>query len=114
LLEQLASARMDAEARALAEQHGLAWVRPTLDTYASHELTTGLTRLVSQLAPLSDDDIARLEALDAAYDEHAAILENEDSDDDAIAAAEGKLERIEHESRVIRKCLPLTCARRRA
>jgi len=102
LLEQLASARMDAEARALAEQHGLAWVRPTLDNYASHELTMGLTRLVSQPAPLSDDDIARLEALDAAYDEHAAILENEDSDDDAIAAAEGELERIEHESRVIR------------
>lgn len=102
LLEQLATARMEAEARALAEQHGLAWVRPTLDNYASHELTTGLTRLVSEPAPLSDDDVTRLEALDAAYDEQAAILEDEDSDDDAIAAAETEIERIDHESRAIR------------
>jgi ParB family chromosome partitioning protein len=93
---------MEAEARALAEQHGLAWVRPTLDNYASHELTTGLTRLVSEPAPLSDDVIAQLEALDAAYDEQAAILGDEDSDDDAIAAAETEIERIDHESRAIR------------
>lgn len=102
VLEELATARMDVEARALAEQNGLAWVRPTLDTYASHELTTGLTRLVSEPASISDEDIARVEALDAAYDEQAAILESEDSDDDAIAAAENEIERIEQESRSIR------------
>lgn len=103
LLEQLANARMEAEAQALAQQHGLAWVRPTLDGYASHELTTGLTRLVSEPAPLSDEDIAKLEVLDAAYDEQAAVLEDEDSGDEAIAAAENEIERIEHESRAIRE-----------
>ncbi|OZA18168.1 MAG: chromosome partitioning protein ParB [Novosphingobium sp. 17-62-19] len=102
LLEQLATARMEAEARALAEQHGLAWVRPTLDNYASHELTTGLTRLVSEPAPLSDEDVARLETLDAAYDVEAAILEDEESDDDAIAAAETEIDRIDQEARAIR------------
>jgi ParB family chromosome partitioning protein len=51
---------------------------------------------------MSDDEAKRLEALDVAYDEQAAVLEDEDSDDDAIAAAEAELDRIEQESRAIR------------
>lgn len=102
LLEQLAVARMDAHATALAAQQGLAWVRPTLESYASHDMVQRLSRLASEPAPMSDDEAKRLEALDVAYDEQAAVLEDEDSDDDSITAAEAELDRIEQESRAIR------------
>ncbi|WP_082734324.1 ParB/RepB/Spo0J family partition protein [Novosphingobium sp. CCH12-A3] len=102
LLEQLAAARMDAHATALAAEQGLAWVRPTLESYASHDMVQGLAQLATEPAPMSDDVAKRLEALDAAYDEQAAVLEDEDSDDDAITAAEAELDRIEQESRSIR------------
>lgn len=107
LLEQLAIERMEAEARAVAEANGLAWVRPTLDPYASHDLVTGLIRLPTDDAPLSDDEVARLEVLDAAYDVQAAVLEDEDSDDDAIAAAEEQIDRIDSEARTIRNRPPV-------
>src|SRR3546814_4349701 len=50
----------------------------------------------------SDAELARLDELDASYDEHAAILEDEDSAEEAIAAAEATIEDIERECQDIR------------
>ena len=52
LLESLAAEKMAEEARVLAEQNGLAWVKPSLDPYASHDLVEGLVRLPAEPAPL--------------------------------------------------------------
>jgi ParB family chromosome partitioning protein len=81
---------------------GLAWVKPTLDPYASHDLVEGLVRLPAEPAPLTDAELARLDELDASYDEHAAILEDEDSAEEAVAAAEAAIEAIERECQDIR------------
>lgn len=102
LLENLAAAEMEKRAKALAAEQGLAWVKPTLDSYASHDLVEGLVRLPAEPAPLTDAELARLDELDASYDEHAAILEDEDSAEEAIAAAEATIEAIERECQDIR------------
>ena len=102
LLETLAAEEMDKRAKALAAEQGLAWVKPTLDAYASHDLVEGLIRLPAEPAPLTDAELARLDELDASYDEHAAILEDEDSAEEAIAAAEATIEAIERECQDIR------------
>lgn len=102
LLETLASEEMERRAKALAAEQGLAWVKPTLDAYASHDLVEGLIRLPAEPAPLTDAELARLDELDASYDEHAAILEDEDSAEEAIAAAEATIEAIERECQDIR------------
>ena len=102
LLESLASEEMEKRAKALAAEQGLAWVKPTLDAYASHDLVEGLIRLPAEPAPLTDAELARLDELDASYDEHAAILEDEDSAEEAIAAAEATIEAIERECQDIR------------
>jgi ParB family chromosome partitioning protein len=81
---------------------GLAWVKPTLDPYASHDLVEGLVRLPAEPAPLTEAELARLDELDASYDEHAAILEDEDSAEEAVAAAEAAIEAIERECQDIR------------
>ena len=107
LLEMLAAAKMEEQAKVLAAEQGLAWVKPTLDTYASHDLIEGLVRLPAEPAPLTEAELARLDVLDAAYDEHAAILEDEDSAEEAIAAAEATIEAIERECQDIRNRPPV-------
>ncbi|MFA9199644.1 MAG: ParB/RepB/Spo0J family partition protein [Cypionkella sp.] len=102
LLESLAQARMEEHASAVAAEQGLAWVKPTLATYASHDLVGGLVRLPAEHAPLTEAEIARLDELDASYDEHAAILEDEESAEEAVAAAEAAIEAIERECQDIR------------
>lgn len=107
LLETLAAAKMDEQARALANEQGLAWVKPTLDPYASHDLVEGLVRLPAEPAPLSEAELSRLDELDTSYDEHAAILEDEDSAEEAVAAAEAAIEAIERECQDIRARPPV-------
>ena len=68
LLENLAAAKMDEQAKALAAEQGLAWVKPTLDPYASHDLVDGLVRLPAEAAPLTEAELARLDELDVSYD----------------------------------------------
>jgi ParB family chromosome partitioning protein len=106
LLESLAQARMEDQAKALAAEQGLAWVKSTLDPYASHDLVDSLIRLPAEPAPLTEAELARLDALDAAWDEHAAIVEDEESAEEAVAAAEAAIEAIERECQDIRNRPP--------
>src|SRR3546814_240713 len=112
LLESLAAAKMEEQAKALAAEQGLAWVKPTLDPYASYDLVEGLVRLPDEPAPLTEAEVARLDELDASYDEHAAILEDEDSAEEAVAAAEAAIEAIERECQEIRARPPVIAAER--
>ncbi|AGH50685.1 parB-like partition protein [Sphingomonas sp. MM-1] len=107
LLESLAQAQMEEQAKAIAAEQGLAWVRPTLDSYASHDLVDELVRLPAEPAPLTEAELARLEALDASWDEHAAIVEDEDSAEEAVAAAEAAIEAIERECQELRNRPPV-------
>jgi ParB family chromosome partitioning protein len=107
LLESLAAARMEEQAKVIAAEQGLAWVKPTLDAYASHDLVEGLIRLPAEPAPLTEAELSRLDVLDASYDEHAAILEDEDSAEESVAAAEAAIEAIERECQDIRARPPV-------
>ena len=102
LLEDLARARMEEQAKVLAAEYEIAWVRPTLDNYVSHDVLEGLHRLPAEPAPLSEAELARLDELDRSFDEHAAILECEESAEEAIAAAEATIDGIERETDEIR------------
>ena len=107
LLETLAAAKMEKQAKVLAEEQGLAWVKPTLDPYASHDLVEGLVRIPTEPEPLTEAELARLDELDNSYDDHAAILEDEDSAEEAVAAAEAAIEAIERECQDIRARPPV-------
>lgn len=102
LLENLANARMEEAAASVAAEQGLAWVKPTLDVYVSHDLVEGLHRVPVPPRVFTEDELARIEELDAAYDALAVILEDEDASDDDTRAASEEIERIDAEIAAIR------------
>lgn len=102
LLENLANARMEEAAASVAAEQGLAWVKPTLDVYVSHDLVEGLHRVPVPPRVYSEDELARIEELDAAYDAQAVILEDEDASEDDTSAASEEIERIDAEIAAIR------------
>lgn len=102
LLENLANARMEEAAASIAAEQGLAWVKPTLDVYVSHDLVEGLHRVPVPPRIYSDEELARIEELDAAYDVQAVILEDEDASEDDTNAASEEIERIDAEIAAIR------------
>lgn len=91
LLEGLAQRAMEFAAKKMADELGLAWIRATLGCYVSHDLVEGLSRLPCEPAPLSEGDAQELSRLEGDYDRVAAILEDEDSDEDEIAKAETEM-----------------------
>lgn len=101
LLEDLAQTAMEEAASKTAAEHGLAWVRPTLDCYVGHDLVQGLGRLPCDPAPLSEQEAQELADLEADYDRAAAILEDEDSDEAEIAKAEHELVSIDRAMRAL-------------
>jgi ParB family chromosome partitioning protein len=102
LLENLANARMEEAAASIAAEQGLAWVKPTLDVYVSHDLVEGLHRVPVPPRVYSDEELARIEELDAAYDAQAVILEDEDASEDDSRVASEEIERIDAEIAAIR------------
>ena len=101
LLEDLAQRAMEAAAKKTANDLGLAWIRPTLGTYLSHDLIEGLSRLPCEPAPLSEGHAQELSRLEGDYDRVAAILEDEDSDEDEIAKAETEMVVIDRAMRAL-------------
>jgi len=101
LLEDLAHKAMDEAATKSAQEHGLAWVRPTLGNYVSHDLVEGLNRLQCEPVPMTEQEAQELGELEAGYDRVAAILEDEDSDEDEVAKAEEELVAIDRAMRAL-------------
>ena len=107
LLERLATEKMDAAAKVMVENEGLAWVRPSLDSYLGYNACEGLTRVSVPTAPMSEAEIERLSTLEADYDGHAAILDDENADPADCTAAEEAIVRIDAEMTAIRTRPPL-------
>jgi ParB family transcriptional regulator, chromosome partitioning protein len=102
LLENLATAKMEEAAASVAAEQGLAWVKPTLEVYVSHDLVEGLHRVPAPPRVYTDEELARIEELDAAYDAQAVILEDEDASEDDTRVASEAIERIDAEVAAIR------------
>jgi ParB family transcriptional regulator, chromosome partitioning protein len=91
LLERLAWEKMESLAAATAAEQGLAFVRPTLDSWVDYSATQGLRRLDVEKAPLSDDEAAQVEAFEEQIGELAGLFEDEEADNAALAEAEEKI-----------------------
>jgi ParB family transcriptional regulator, chromosome partitioning protein len=97
LLERLAREKLEALATAAASEHGLAFVRPTLDSWIGYPATEGLRRVPVETPPLTDEESARVDALESEIGELVGLLEDEESDDADRADAEAKIAALDRE-----------------
>jgi ParB family chromosome partitioning protein len=91
LLERLAAEKLDALASDAAAENGLAWVRPTLDNWIGHGHLAGLHHLPAEIAPLSKEEEARIETLEAEIEARAATVDDESVIDEEREAAEAEI-----------------------
>jgi ParB family chromosome partitioning protein len=94
LLERLAIEKMDTLAAETALSTGLAFVRPTLESWAGYEVTRGLQRVQLETPPLTDEERAEVEALEAETEALVAQLEDEATENDAREAAEARVREV--------------------
>ncbi|HEY1146263.1 MAG TPA: ParB/RepB/Spo0J family partition protein, partial [Allosphingosinicella sp.] len=97
LLERLAIERMEALAAEKAAETGLAWVRPTLESWVPHELTAGLRRIVPDREPLTDEEQARVAAAEAEIDGLILVIDAEDTADEQRGQAGDEVQALERE-----------------
>ena len=94
ILERLACEKMAALAAAAAAEAGLGWVRPTLDSWIGVAQTQGLRRVPIATPPLTDEESAAVDALEAEIEDLALSLEDEDTSEEARDEAEAKIREL--------------------
>jgi ParB family chromosome partitioning protein len=94
LLERLATEKLQALADERTASSGLAFVRPALDSWVGYEATAGLQRVRLETPPLTDEETAEVDALEAESEELVAQLEDEQTGYEARQAAEARVREI--------------------
>lgn len=97
LLERLAFEKMEKLAAAAAAEHGLAFVRPTLDSWVGYPATGGLRRVPLEKVPLTDAESARVTALEEQIGELVGLLEDDDTGDEPRSETEEKIRLLDRE-----------------
>jgi ParB family chromosome partitioning protein len=94
LLERLATEKMEALAVETAASSGLAFVRPTLESWVGYDATRGLQRVPLDAPALTEQENAEVEALEAESEQLVAQLDDEETADEAREAAEARVQEI--------------------
>ncbi|AOH87148.1 chromosome partitioning protein ParB (plasmid) [Sphingomonas panacis] len=101
IAHRLAGEIMEAEAKRIGEEMGLAWIRPIASNYA-HNAAHGLYRAILQPPALTEEQAARLQQIDQRRSEIEAEMQDEalsedvirllDQEDDRLLAEAGDIE----------------------
>lgn len=97
LLERLATEKLEALANEKTAELGLAWVRPSLESWIGYPATAGLQRVVPEREPLAEDEADRIDAAHAEIEALIAVIDDEETADDVRQEAEEKAEALERE-----------------
>ncbi len=97
LLERLATEKMEALAAKTAAETGFAFVKPTLGSWVPYAETEGLLRVPVERPPLSDEESARIGALEAEIEELAGTMEDGAGGEAQWHAAEARVRSLSDE-----------------
>ncbi|MBX3562636.1 MAG: ParB N-terminal domain-containing protein [Sphingomonas sp.] len=89
IVERLAGEKLETEAARTAAELGYAFVRPSLDSWIGHEQVQGLRRVPVETPPLTDEETAAVDALEAEIEDLVDLLQDDET---------GERERDEAES----------------
>ncbi|MGE5564275.1 MAG: ParB/RepB/Spo0J family partition protein [Bacillota bacterium] len=95
LIERLAAEKMEKLAAAAAAEQGLAFVRPSLDSWISGPATEGLRRVAVETPRLTDEETARVDDLEEQIGALVDLLEDEETGDAERAEAEVKVRELD-------------------
>lgn len=96
IAQGLAAAIMEAEAKRLGEEQGLAWVRPVASAHI-YNATEGLHRVNLPKQPMSEAEEARADAIQTRMEEIGDELDSGELDDEGGSALEAEYDKLEDE-----------------
>lgn len=105
IAQRLAGEKMEAEARRIGDETGLAWIRPIATAY-TYNAAYGLHKVVVPAAPFTADEQVRLQEIEARFEAIEAEMEDEELSEDAFAELEGELEQLRGEYHSIASVRP--------
>lgn len=105
IAQTLAAALMEAEAKRIGDEKGLAWIRP-IASASTWEAARGLHRVNLPEVPASDEEEARLEVIDARLEVLGTEMENEELDEATFAALDTEYDALTEEANQIRHYRP--------
>ena len=100
IAQRLAAEMMEAEARRIGEELGLAWIRPIASNYP-HSAATGLYRVVLPQPDLTDDQRDRLDAIESRKNVITEQMNAEDISEEAYKSLDSEWDAIDEEQRAI-------------
>jgi len=98
IVQRLAGEKMEAEAARIGEETGLAWIRPIATAY-TYNAAAGLYRVTLPQLPLTDEEMVRLETIDARIEVIQSEMENQELTDEAFAALDAETDELDEERR---------------
>jgi ParB family chromosome partitioning protein len=91
ILERLASEKLERLAAEAAAETGLAFVRPTLDSWLGQSHLEGLRRVAVETPPLTDEETARVDDLEGEIEDLVDLLQDDETGEAEREAAETKI-----------------------
>ena len=102
ILARLAHEKLAGMCAAQAEYHGLGWLRPLLGSYApGADDLEGLHSVHFDPLPLSDEDEARIDAIDSEWEDLQNLINAADTTEEMWGNAEKKTEALDRERRAL-------------
>ncbi|MGO4168844.1 ParB/RepB/Spo0J family partition protein [Novosphingobium sp. YAF33] len=102
----VAAKMMEAEAKRIGEESGLAWIRPIASSYAYNH-AQDLYRVMLDPPELTDEQAARLEAIEARRSELEELMQDEALDEDQFKALDSEDDALMAEAEAIENRLPV-------
>ena len=96
IAQRLAAALMEAEAKRIGDERGLAWIRPVA-TDSTWDAARGLFRVTLPRQPMSDDDMVRAATIGERIEALEAEMADEELAEDGFQAFEAEYEELQAE-----------------
>lgn len=106
IAQGLAAEIMEAEAKRVGEELGLGWIRPIASSY-THNAAAGLYRVILPQPDPTEEQVARLEEIDARQSEISIQMDDENLTDDAYQALDREHDALSDEIRAIHDTTPV-------
>ncbi len=102
IAQTIAAAMMEAEAKRIGEERGLAWIRPVA-SHSTWDAARGLHRIALPVQPMSPAEAQRADEIEQRMGELQQEMENEDLSEEAFTASEAEHDTLGEELEALQR-----------